>query len=550
MVNKKNKYDLVIIGSGFAGMYSLYKAKLANMKVIVLERASDVGGTWYWNRYPGARCDVESMQYSYQFSKELQEEWEWTEKYATQPEILKYAQHVAKRFNLKENIKFNIEVKSAKYIEKNNFWKIIDSNNNSINATFCIMATGCLSTINKPKFKNINTFSGLIYHTGNWPHHKVDLKDKKVGIIGTGSSAIQTIPEIIKDVKHLYVFQRTPHYTVPARNNPLKYLRRDINNNPRNPVGYDTDLYVEEVKANYDTFRQKAQNSSAAMALPINEESALDVSEEKRNQIYEERWNTGGVPFIAAFQDLNFDREANDTAAKFVRDKIKSLVKDPKTAKTLTPNYPIGCKRLAVDSNYYETFNESNISLIDLNLEPLIDFNKVGLSTQKNIYDLDVIILATGFDAMTGTLFNIDIIGKKNITLKNKWKEGPKTYLGIASEGFPNLFTISGPGSPSVLTNMIVSIEQHVNWIFKCFDYMHTNKKFSIEVSTKAEDEWGKHNQNVSIDHVRSSCSSWYVGSNIKGKVNTFMPYVGGYANYVEKCNEISENNYEGFILK
>jgi len=549
VVNKENKYDVVIIGAGFAGMYSLYKAKLANMKAIVLERASDVGGTWYWNRYPGARCDVESMQYSYQFSKELQDEWEWTEKYATQPEILKYAKHVAERFDLKKNIKFNIEVKSAKYMEKDNFWEIIDSNRKTIKATFCIMATGCLSTINKPKFKNIDTFSGEIYHTGNWPHHKVNLKDKKVGIIGTGSSAIQTIPEIIKDVKHLYVFQRTPHYTVPARNSPLKYLRSNINN-PRNPIGYDNNLYVEEVKANYDVFRQKAQNSVAAMALPINEVSALDVSAEKRQKVYEEKWNIGGVPFIASFQDLNFDREANETAAKFVRDKIKYLVNDPKTAKTLTPNYPIGCKRLAVDSNYYETFNEPNISLIDLNLDPLVEFNKDGLLTQQNIYDLDVIILATGFDAMTGTLFNIDILGKNNITLKNKWKEGPKTYLGIASEGFPNLFTISGPGSPSVLTNMIVSIEQHVNWIFKCFDYMNTNKKSIIEVSPKAEDEWGKHNQNVSIDHVRSSCSSWYGGANIKGKAKIFMPYVGGYASYVEKCNEISKNNYEGFIIK
>ena len=247
MVNKENKYDVVIIGAGFAGMYSLYKAKLANMKAIVLERASDVGGTWYWNRYPGARCDVESMQYSYQFSKELQDEWEWTEKYATQPEILKYAKHVAERFDLKKNIKFNIEVKSAKYMEKDNFWEITDSNRKTIKATFCIMATGCLSTVNKPKFKNLNTFSGAIYHTGNWPHHKVNLKNKKVGIIGTGSSAIQAIPEIIKDVNHLYVFQRTPHYTVPARNSPLKYLRKDINNNPRHPVGYDNNLYVEEV---------------------------------------------------------------------------------------------------------------------------------------------------------------------------------------------------------------------------------------------------------------------------------------------------------------
>ena len=550
MTDKKNKYDLIIIGAGFAGMYSLYKAKLANMNAIVIERASGVGGTWYWNRYPGARCDVESMQYSYQFSKELQDEWEWKEKYATQPEILKYANHVADRFNLKKNIQFNTEVKSAKYKEEDNYWEITDNKNKAIIATYCIMATGCLSTINKPNFKNINKFSGPIYHTGEWPHNRVDLNDKKVGIIGTGSSAIQTIPEIIKKVKHLYVFQRTPHYTVPARNSLLKYLRKNINNNSRKPLGYDNDIYVEEVKAHYSEFRIKAQNSVAAMALPINEESALEVSEERRKTIYEDRWEKGGVPFIAAFQDLTIDREANETAAEFVRDKIKHLVKDPKTAKTLTPNYPIGCKRLAVDSNYYETFNEPNISLINLNTEPLEEFVSNGLSTRKNLYDLDAIILATGFDAMTGTLFNIDIQGKNNIKLKDKWEEGPKTYLGLTAEGFPNLFTVSGPGSPSVLTNMIVSIEQHVNWIFNCFDFMKKNKKSSIEASSKAEQEWVQHNQNVSIDHVRSSCSSWYIGANIKGKARIFMPYVGGYAKYVEKCDEVSQNNYEGFILK
>ena len=550
MADKNNKYDLIIIGAGFAGMYSLYKAKLANMNAIVIERASGVGGTWYWNRYPGARCDVESMQYSYQFSKELQDEWEWTEKYATQPEILKYANHVAERFNLKKNIQFNTEVKSAKYDETNNYWSIKDNKNITIKATFCIMATGCLSTINKPHFKNINKFNGKILHTGNWPHNKVDLKGKKVGIIGTGSSAIQCIPEIIKDVNHLYVFQRTPHYTVPARNNLLKYSRENILYNPRAPIGYDDDLYVEEVKTHYSTFRLKAQNSVAALALPINEESALEVSKYRRDEVYEDRWEKGGVPFIAAFQDLNFNRQANETAAEFVRSKIKTLVKDHKTAEILTPKYPIGCKRLAVDSNYYETFNKPNISLIDLNREPLDEFITNGLSTDKSIYDLDVIILATGFDAMTGTLFNIDIQGRNNIKLKDKWAEGPKTYLGLSIESFPNFFTISGPGSPSVLTNMIVSIEQHVNWIFDCLKFMKNNKKTIIEASLEAEKKWVEHNQVVSTDHVRSSCSSWYIGANIKGKAKIFMPYVGGYSNYVEKCKQVSENNYEGFIVK
>ena len=550
MIKDTNIYDIVIIGAGFAGLYSLYKAKLANMNVIVLERAKGVGGTWYWNRYPGARCDVESMQYSYQFSKELQDEWKWSEKYATQAEILKYANHVVKRFNLKKDIRFNTKVKSVKYNEGKKLWYIKDCNNKIVKTKFCIMATGCLSSINEPYFKNIKKFSGPIYHTGNWPHKDVDLKNKKIGIIGTGSSAIQCIPEIINDVSHLYVFQRTPHYTVPARNSSLKYLNKTIQNNPREPIGYDNDLYVEEIKAHYSNFRIKAQKSVAAMALPINEESALEVSMDRRNEVYEDRWKKGGVPFIAAFQDLNYNREANETAANFVRNKIKSLVKNPEIAKLLTPNYPIGCKRLAVDSNYYETFNKKNITLIDLNSNPFKEFFENSLATEKENYELDAVILATGFDAMTGALFNIDIQGKNNIKLKEKWADGPKNYLGLATKSFPNLFTISGPGSPSVLTNMVVSIEQHVNWIFDCLKYMKENKKTFIESSLKAETEWAQHNEDVSIDHIRSSCSSWYIGANIKGKTRTFMPYVGGYANYVEICNNISKNNYEGFIIK
>ncbi|PPR16112.1 MAG: Phenylacetone monooxygenase [Alphaproteobacteria bacterium MarineAlpha9_Bin3] len=550
MLNSKNIYDVVIIGAGFAGLYSLFKAKSYNLNAIAIERGSDVGGTWYWNRYPGARCDVESMQYSYQFSRELQEDWEWTEKYATQPEILEYASHVADRFKLRKNILFNTEIKAAKFIEDKNIWELKDHENKLIKTKFCIMATGCLSTLNKPNFKNLKSFNGDILHTGNWPKHNVNLSNKVVGIIGTGSSAIQCIPEIIKKVKHLYVFQRTPHYTVPARNASLKYLKGKNKKHMREPIGYDNDLYVEEIKYNYSKFRLKAQNSVAAMALPLNKQSALDVSENIREAIYEERWNDGGVPFIAAFEDLNFNRKANETAAKFVRKKIKSLVKNTNTAKLLTPNYPIGCKRLAVDSNYYETYNKPNISLIDIKKDAIKEFNKDGISTKNNNFKVDVIILATGFDAMTGTLFNIDIQGINSIKLKNKWSEGPKNFLGIASAGFPNLFTISGPGSPSVLTNMIVSIEQHVNWVFDCINYMKINNKSFIEPTQEAEEYWYKHNQEVSIDHVRSSCSSWYIGGNIEGKAKNFMPYVGGYAKYVEKCNKVSKNNYVGFKLK
>ena len=549
MKNKNNIYDLIIIGAGFAGLYSLYKAKSKNLKAIIIEKAKDVGGTWYWNRYPGARCDVESMQYSYQFSKEFEEEWEWSEQYATQPEILKYANYVTKKLNLRKDISFNTEVISAHFSEKSSTWKITDNNNKVIESNFCIMATGCLSKINLPKFKNLNSFLGPIYHTGEWPHKKVNLKNKTVGIIGTGSSAIQTIPEIVKEVKSLYVFQRTPHYTVPARNRNLRYLRKKITNTHKSPVGYDVDLYVEEIKAKYSEFREKAKNSFAALAMPVNEEFALEVSESRRKEVYEERWKMGGTPFITAFLDLNKNRKANETAAEFVRNKIKSIVKDQNISKKLMPNYPIGCKRLAVDTDYYKTFNNPKVTLVDIKNSPIEKFSSNGLFVDQIEYNLDAVIMATGFDAMTGALLNIDIRGRNNVSLQNKWENGPKTYLGICTENFPNMFIVSGPGSPSVLTNMLVSIEQHVNWIFDCINYLKVNNLNTIEPSLKSENEWVEHNQEVAKDHVRSSCNSWYIGANIEGKARIFMPYVGGFPEYVKKCQEVSNNNYKGFKL-
>ncbi len=550
MQNSNKKLDLVIIGAGFAGLYSLYKAQKQNLKAIVIEKASDVGGTWYWNRYPGARCDVESMQYSFQFSKELEEEWEWSEQYATQPEILKYANHVADRLNLKKNIKFDTEVISAHYQDKSCLWKIIDNKNIIYEAEYCIMATGCLSKINQPKFQDMHLFKGPILHTGKWPHEKVNLKNKRVGIIGTGSSAIQTIPEIIQDVKSLHVFQRTPHYTVPARNRPLKYLGKKVYNTNKSPIGYDKDLYVEEIKAKYKEFRNKAKNSFAALAMPVNEENALEVSALRREEVYENRWKMGGTPFITAFLDLNKNRDANETAAEFVRSKIRSIVKNKNVSEKLLPTYPIGCKRLAVDTDYYKTFNNPKVNLVDIKNKPIKNFTSEGIVVNDKTYNLDIVIMATGFDAMTGALLHVDIKGKNNYTLKEKWKNGPKTYLGIASESFPNMFMVSGPGSPSVLTNMLVSIEQHVDWIFECIDYMKVNKLKTIEPSKEAENSWVDHNQDVAKDHVRSSCNSWYIGANIEGKARIFMPYVGGFPEYVKKCNEVSKNNYEGFHLK
>ena len=549
MSKENTKYDLIIIGAGFAGLYALYKAIKRNIKVCVFEKGSDVGGTWYWNRYPGARCDVESMQYSYQFSKKLEQEWVWTEQYATQPEILKYAKHVAKRYNLKPYIKFNNIITSSHFDKKSRVWNIKNRKGEQFKARFCIMATGCLSSIYTPLIKGASSFKGDIFHTGNWPHKKINFSNKKVGIIGTGSSAIQSIPVIADKAKHLYVFQRTPHYTVPARNRSLIYENGDNSFEKREAQGFDVDLTVKEIKADYSNLRKKAKNMFSAMAFDLNKKSALEVSKLERKVEYESRWEKGGVPFIGAFIDLNTNREANDTAAEFVRNKIKQTVKDPQIAKKLVPNYTIGCKRLAVDTNYYETYNKSNVTLVDLKDNPIKKITTKGIQTTQKEYSFDSLIYATGFDAMTGALMNIDIRGSNGIKLSKKWANGPKTFLGLAIQGFPNLFTITGPGSPSVFTNMITSIEQHVDWIFDCFDYLDTNGIELIEPSEESERDWVQHNQDIAKPHIRSSCSSWYRGSNVEGKPEIFLPYVGGFPAYVKKCEEISKSGYKGFLL-
>ena len=549
MEKEKNFFDLIIIGAGFAGMYALYKAKQHNLSVRVFEKASGVGGTWYWNRYPGARCDVESMQYSYQFSKKLEQEWEWKEQYATQAEILKYAEHVAERYNLKPSIKFNETIISAHFDEKSKIWKINNRKGKEYTSKFCIMATGCLSSTYTPFLKGASSFEGEIYHTGNWPHQTIDFTGKTVGIIGTGSSAIQSIPVIAEQAEHLYVFQRTPHYTVPARNRFLIYDKKQNSSKKRRAEGFDTDLTVEEIKTDYDNLRKKAKKMYAAMAFNLNKKSALEVPELERKKEYENRWNKGGVPFIGAFIDLNLNREANETAAEFVRNKIRQTVKDPLVAEKLVPNYTIGCKRLAVDTNYYETYNKANVTLVDIKNDPIEKIFSRGIITKKEKYLFDSLIYATGFDAMTGALLKIDIQGTQGIKLAKKWSKGPRSFLGLAIKGFPNLFTITGPGSPSVFTNMITSIEQHVDWIFDCLDYLKAHNIEIIEATEKSENDWVKHNQEIAKPHIRSSCSSWYMGSNIEGKPEIFMPYVGGFPAYVKKCEEISKSGYKGFLL-
>ena len=527
----KTDFDAVVIGAGFGGMYMLHRLRQQGFSVRVLEAGKGVGGTWYWNRYPGARCDVESVQYSYQFSRELEQEWEWTERYATQPEILKYANHVADRYDLRRDMRFETRVTKAQFDEKASCWIVETDKGDRIAARFVITAMGCLSSPNTPKIPGLADFKGPTYHTGNWPHDGVDFTGKTVGIIGTGSSAIQSIPLIAQQAKHLTVFQRTANYTIPAHNRPL------------DPA------YVREVKATYPEMRKRAKMLPAGIDLKINMASAIETPEEERRRLFEERWNYGGLGFMAAFSDLLLDDRSNKTAQDFVKEKIRAIVKDPVTAEVLTPRNIIGCKRLCVDDNYWDTFNRANVTLVDIRDEPIERITADGLRARGQDHKFDCLVLATGFDAMTGALLKIDIRGRGGVALKDKWSEGPKTYLGLTVVGFPNFFTITGPGSPSVLTNMLPSIEQHVDWIADCLVALRDKGVKVIEPVEKAEEAWVDHVGTAAHNTLRSTCSSWYVGANIPGKPRVFMPYIGGLPAYIERCEAVVAAGYEGFAL-
>ena len=525
-------FDAVIVGAGFAGLYMLHRLRGLGLSAKVYEAGKGVGGTWYWNRYPGARCDVESMDYSYSFSDELQQEWRWTERYSAQPEILKYINHVADRFDLRRDIQLETRVKSAIFDETTNRWTIETDRGERVSARFCVMATGCLSDAQVPDFKDLESFEGKWYHTGHWPHEGVDFTGQRVGVIGTGSSAIQSIPIIARQASHLFVFQRTPNYSMPAQNAPL---------DPE---------YEQRVKASYAEFRRQARESRVGFVIERSGDSALAVPPAERQREYENRWRRGGLGFSAAYTDLLISKDANDTAAEFFRAKIRAIVRDPSLAELLSPqDYPLGTKRLCVDTGYYATFNRDNVTLVDVRKVPIEAITPQGVRTRDAEYAVDRIVFATGFDAMTGALLNIDIRGRGGRRLQEKWAAGPRTYLGIAIAGFPNLFTITGPGSPSVLSNMIVSIEQHVDWITDCITYLRAHDRERIEATPEAEEAWVAHVNEVGNMTLYPLAKSWYMGANIPGKPRIFMPYIGGVGLYRQKCDEVAAKGYEGFAL-
>ena len=523
--------DAVIVGAGFGGMYMLHCLRKLGFNAQVFEGGDDVGGTWYWNRYPGARCDIESMQYSYSFSEDLDQEWDWTEKYAPQPEILAYAKHVADRLDLRRDIKFNTRVTSANFDESRNQWTVTTDKGDKVEARFCIMAVGCLSAANKPPFEGMDDFSGPIYHTGEWPHEGVDFTGKKVAVIGTGSSAIQSIPLIAAQASDLTVFQRTATYSVPAWNEAVDPAK------------------AAEVKANYPDLRAKARARPTGFYFPFNMQPAMDASPEERRAKYEEAWERGGLPFLGAFGDLLFEKEANDTVAEFAREKIRSVVKDTATADLLCPDNIFGCKRLCVDTGYFETYNLPHVKLVDVSKRPIERFTEKGVVANGIEHEVDAVVCATGFAAMTGSFDRIDIRGRNGLTLKEKWAGGARTYLGLSTVGFPNFFMITGPGSPSVLAQMIQSIEQHADRMADCIAHVSDIGAEKIEPTLEAEDAWVDHVNEVSEISLRSTCSSWYIGANITGTPRVFMPYIGGFPVYVQKCNDVMTNGYEGFKI-
>lgn len=532
---REPELDAVVVGAGFAGLYMLYRAReVLGLNVKVLEAAEGVGGTWYWNRYPGARCDSESFYYCYTFSSEIQQEWEWSSKYPAQPEILRYLEFVTDRLDLRKDIQFSTRVTKATFDEANNLWEVKTESGDCLTARFLISAVGCLSAANVPNLKGLEDFEGRRVHTGKWPIGGVDFTGQRVAMIGTGSTGIQAAPVIAAEADHLTVFQRTANFSIPARNAPLSPER------------------CAEVKADYPAIAAKLRASQAGFPYEMSMRSALEVSEEERNSVYERLWQEGGFVFFwGSFFDVVVDERANDTAADFIRRKIRETVKDPEVAEMLIPRgYPFGTKRPPIDTHYFETYNRENVRLVDLKRDPLVEITPKGLRTEAEEFEFDVLVLATGFDAMTGSLIRMGIQGVGGRSLGEKWEEGPKTYLGLQTAGFPNLFTITGPGSPSVLVNMPTAIEQHVEWISDCIEHMRSQGHTRIEAKTEAEERW--------VDQVNEAASmtlflkadSWYVGANIPGKKRVFMPYPGGNIDYKKFCDDSVAANYEGFDIR
>jgi cation diffusion facilitator CzcD-associated flavoprotein CzcO len=531
-MERGNRYDAIIVGAGLSGLYLLRQLREDGLSVLVVDQASGVGGTWFWNRYPGARCDIESMTYSYSWSHELEQEWTWSERYAAQPEILRYIEHVADRFDLRRDLRLGTRVAAASFDEAERRWRVATADGEELSATFLVMATCCLSVPRVPEIPGLELFAGELHHTGLWPHDGVEVAGKRVGVIGTGSSVVQALPVIAAEAEQVTVFQRTPNFSVPAWNAPL-----------------EADAIADR-KARYEVFRRKARTTTAGNPWNARSQSVWDATPAEREREFEARYAVGGFCLHAAYSDLFDDQASNDLLAEFLRGKIRERVDDPETAELLCPyDHPVGTKRMCVDTGYFEAYNRPNVRLVSIRETPIDEFTAAGVRVGGEQHAFDVIVLGTGFDAMTGALLGVDIRGRDGLSLREKWAEGPRSALGLTIAGFPNLFTVTGPGSPSVLSNMMVSIEQHVDWIARCIAYLREHGIATIEPTIAEEDAWVQHVREVGEASLYPRAKSWYMGANIPGKPRVLLPYVGGVGRYRERCDEVAAGGYAGFLL-
>ena len=534
MRNPVSNYDAIIVGAGFSGLYQLHllRDKL-NLRCLLLEAGEGVGGTWYWNRYPGARCDSPSHSYSYYFSENLIKKWNWTERYPGQPEIESYLNFVADELRLRDDIKFSQTVTKCEYFQDENYWQVKTDHGGTFSCKYLVAAVGCLSLSNRPTIKNIDKFHGSIFHTGSWPKAAVNFSGKSVGVVGTGASAIQAIPLIAEQAKQLFVFQRTPNYSVPARNHKL------------------TEEMSNEYKKEWQSTHEIMQTSRNGLPWLEGEISLKEISEPVRTELLEEAWQKGGLGFREAFKGTLRDRKSNEIMSAFVKNKIAEKVDDPETVKILTDfDHPFASKRPPLDTNYFETFNRTNVSLIDLNKQPIENATTNGLETKSLTFDIDILVLATGFDAMTGAIEKLGVLGRCGTSIKDYWRNGPTTFLGVHVPNFPNFFVIAGPGSPSVLTNMPRSIEFNVEWVTDCIDYLEKNSFNFIEADPNAADKWNKNNQKLADETLFVDAEhSWYLGANIPGKPRLFYPYAGGFPKYKEACYDVKAMGFNGLII-
>ncbi|MGD9704545.1 MAG: alpha/beta hydrolase fold domain-containing protein [Acidimicrobiia bacterium] len=525
--------EVVVGGAGFAGLYLLHRLRGLGISARAFEAGADVGGTWYWNRYPGARCDIPTIDYTYSFDPELESEWTWSEKYATQPEILRYAQYVADRHDLRRDIQFSTRIESATWDDDASLWRVRTDSGDEVTCRYFVMASGCLSQPKSPDIEGSDRFGGEVYFTSRWPHEGVDFSGKRVAVIGTGSSGIQSIPLIAEQASQVTVFQRTPNFSIPAHNGPVSPDKLAV------------------LASDRDAYRDGAKWSRGGIPGDPVEVGALQVSEDERLERLEAAWATGELfGIIGVFNDVLVNPAANEIVAEFIRDKIRSIVQDPETAESLCPtDHPFATKRPCLDTNYFATFNQPHVRLVDLRKHPIATITESGADTVDETFEFDAIVYATGFDAMTGALVSVDITGRDGLTLKDKWAHGPTTYLGLTSVGFPNFFTVTGPGSPSVLSNMMVSIEQHVDWVADCLDHLQRQGFRTIEPTEVAEAGWVQHVNDCADITLYPTANSWYMGANVEGKPRVFLPYVGGVDTYRAACDEVVERDYLGFRL-